>query len=118
MSDIPYDVDGALKWADTSKKMNEGKNPAELDNCMDYIALQTLADEVRKHQWIPVTERLPDYKNSCPYSESFVSVRKVWAKDKNKCFIVYFSMVNNKFYTDGTCIHEANIVAWQPLPKV
>jgi|WetSurMetagenome_2_1015567.scaffolds.fasta_scaffold00711_18 hypothetical protein len=50
MSDNPYDVDGALKWAETSKEKNKGTNPAELDNPMDYIAMQTLADEVRRYK--------------------------------------------------------------------
>ncbi len=50
MSDSPYDVDGALKWAKTSRKMNEGINPAKLENPMDYVALQTLANEVRKYK--------------------------------------------------------------------
>ena len=58
MSDSPYDVDGALKWAETSKKMNGGINPAELENCMDYVALQTLADEVRKYKNDSKTERI------------------------------------------------------------
>jgi len=28
MSDSPYDVDGALKWAETSRKMNAGAHHA------------------------------------------------------------------------------------------
>ena len=56
MSDSPYDVDGALKWAETSRKMNKGVNPAELENCMDYVALQTLAEYVTKHRSVPAVQ--------------------------------------------------------------
>jgi uracil-DNA glycosylase len=58
MSDSPYDVDGALKWAETSRKMNADVNPAEIENCMDYVALQTLANEVRKYKNDSKTQRI------------------------------------------------------------
>jgi hypothetical protein len=122
MSDSPYDVDGALKWAETSKEMNKGTNPAELENAMDYVALQTLADEVRKHRFIPVTERLPTEHDGSYIDEEHTSIDVLCETDQGTRIVAIYRFDDKQFFYDTKITMDVinitqNIIAWQPLPE-
>jgi len=96
------DGDGTLKRAETSKEMNKGTNSAELENEMDYVALQTLADEVIKHLWIPIEERMPEVSD--------YYLVKTFTRD-------HIYIIEKLFYDDYfTYIPDRIYIAWQPLP--
>lgn len=111
MSDSPYDVDGALKWAETSKEMNKGTNPAELENAMDYVALQTLADEVKRHKFIKITERLPE--------EGVLILAKFPEDGQWKDHYEIVRQYNGNWYGMNMehPFSEQDPIAWQPLPE-
>jgi|WetSurMetagenome_2_1015567.scaffolds.fasta_scaffold109669_5 hypothetical protein len=73
------------------------------------------------HQWISITEKLPDFDNTYFGGdiEEFVNI-KIQDSFDNRLYVVpaVFKYNSETFVYDDSMFPNCTVIAWQPLPEV